>query len=113
MPAGDFEIEFVFEGEEYKLPTLMLAEARAIQKVTGFTVVKFWEALSAADADAITALIWVARRRQDFKLRFEDVDGDMSTFEVTGPENGEPEAGEEGKDPEPSPTGLGPSSEAG
>lgn len=93
--GAEFRIEFTFEGEEYKLPTLMLAEARAIQKVTGFTVLQFFRQLAEMDAEAITALIWVARKRQTPTLRFEEVDGDLSTFEAhdTSDEDGEADEG--------------------
>lgn len=105
--AGEFEIQFAFEGEEYKLPTLMLAEARAIQKVTGYTVKRFFESLAEMDAEAITALIWVARKRGNPTLRFDDVDGDLSTFAPIGGADEEDEAEQQGKDPDPSPTDAG------
>lgn len=72
---------FRFDGQEYEFDGLMLAEARAIQKTTGMTIAQWEDALSAGDANAITALIWIARKRNgEPTLRFDDVDGDIRTF---------------------------------
>jgi hypothetical protein len=85
---------FQFEGVKYRMGSLMLAEARAIQRTTGFTPVQWDEAISKSDAEAITALIWIARKRNgEPNLRFEDVDGDLSTF-LPYLEEPEPTAGE-------------------
>lgn len=72
---------FQFEGVKYEMGNLMLAEARAVQGATGLTPQQFEEALAGYDAFAITALVWIGRRRHgEDKLRYEDVDGDLSTF---------------------------------
>lgn len=107
MPT-EYALEFAFDGVDYKLPTLMLAEARAIQRVTGFTVQEFFEALEKSDAEAITALVWIARKRYgEANLRFDDVDGDLATFDVIGPED--EEVADEGKGEPSAPTDAGPS----
>src|SRR4051812_9442604 len=93
--------------------SLMLAEARAIQRATGMTPVKWEDAINEGDAEAITALIWVARKRNgEPNLRFEDVDGDLATFRpYLHDDPVEDEPAEPGKDDEgPIPAGL--SSEA-
>ncbi len=106
---------FCFEGVKYEMSRLMLAEAREIQKVTGLTVVQWEKALGEADAFAITALIWISRRRDPEQrgLRFDDVDGDLSTFEPFGDDDdGQAEVGEPGKGEAESSTAGAPSAEA-
>lgn len=72
---------FQFEGRRFEMGNLMLAEARAVQGATGFTPQQFEEALTRYDAFAITALVWIGRKRHgEANLRFEDVDGDLATF---------------------------------
>lgn len=77
----DYAYRFKFEGNEYALKTFMLSEARAIQQATGKTVQEFDAALKQGDADCLTALVWVARKRSEPTLTFEQVDGDLMTFE--------------------------------
>jgi len=109
--AEDYAFEFQFEGREYRLKALLLSEARAIQKVTGQTVLQFKERLQLYDPDSVAALIWVARKREQPDLRFEDVDGDLTTFGPIGePEESEPET-DPGKGE--SKTDAGPLTEAG
>lgn len=86
---------FRFEGREYRIEKLMLSEARLIQKVTGKTPVEFDEALGNADVECLAALIWIAQRRDNPSLAFEDVDGDVMSFEPILPDE-EPRA--EGND---------------
>jgi hypothetical protein len=118
MPAA--AAGFEFEGVKYEFHSLMLAEARASQRATKMTVVEWEAALNVFDAEAVTALIWIARRRTgEPNLRFEDVDGDLSTFApIADPDSeaadGEGEETTEGKDPagpEPDGTSGTPSAE--
>lgn len=83
---------FEFEGQEYRLRTLMLSEARAIQKVTRKTMGDFDDALAKGDVDCYAALIWVARKRQEPTLTFEQVDGDLMTFKALDEDEDEPRA---------------------
>lgn len=72
---------FQFEGVRYEMGNLMLAEARAVQNATGLTPRQFDEALGNFDAFAITALVWIGRKRHgEANLRYEQVDGDLATF---------------------------------
>src|SRR3954469_4917538 len=93
--------------------SLMLPEGRAIQPATGMPPGKWEDAINEGDAEAITALIWVARKRNgEPNLRFEEVDGDLATFrQYLHDDPVEDETEEAGKHKEgPIPAGL--SSEA-
>lgn len=99
---------FTFEGVEYEMSGLLLSEARAIQKVTGMTIAEWETALEAGDANAITAIIWVAQKRKDPTLRFDDVDGNLATFgPIVDPDEPETEPGKAG-DGEPVVSTAGP-----
>jgi hypothetical protein len=93
-------MKFEFEGQIYSVETLMLSEARAIQKATGYTMLEFEQQVAKGDAECIAAIIWVAQKRQIPTLRFDDVDGDLSTFKrlEDDTEGEDAEAGDQGKD---------------
>lgn len=93
--AIDYAYRFKFEGTEYALKTFLLSEARAIQQATGKTMQEFDTALKQGDAGCLTALIWVARKRSEPTLTFDQVDGDLMTFDSLPTST----------DPEPSPSG--------
>jgi hypothetical protein len=103
---------FRFDGREFELGRLMLSEAKAIQKVTGFTMGEFEKRLELGDVECIAALIWVALKREQPDLRYDDVDGDLSTFEPVEDEDASATEAAGKDEPEPSST-AGPSSEAG
>jgi hypothetical protein len=89
---------FQFNGVKYEMSSLMLAEARAIQKATNLTPLQWEKAINEGDAEAITALIWIARKRNGEKgLRFDDVDGDLATFLPYLDEPEEESEGDEGE----------------
>jgi hypothetical protein len=119
VAEAEEEAGFQFDGVKYRMTSLMLAEARAIQRATGLTPIQWEQKIGESDAEAITALIWVARKRNgEPNLRFEDVDGDLATFRPylhdDPPEDAAPADTEPGKEgPEPGLTPSGPSSEAG
>lgn len=55
-------------------PDLILnTEAIAVEKATGLTFADWMDGLDAGDTTAITALVWIGRRRVDPKVRFGDV----------------------------------------
>jgi hypothetical protein len=89
---------FMFNGVKYDFGALMLAEARAIQKVTGMTIAEWQKGLNLFDAEAITALIWVAMKRQNPTIRFEDVDGPLESFEPLPDPDAELVADDQGND---------------
>lgn len=95
---------FKFEGREYEFSGLRLKEARDIQRVTGFTMGQFEDRVTEGDIECIAALIWVLQKRENPALRFDDVDGDLSTFEIVddsdedGDEAAPTEDAGEGKD---------------
>jgi hypothetical protein len=71
---------FSFEGRPYRLATLLLSEANAIQRVTGKTLGQFEAALTMGDSMCLTALVWVARKRAEPTLKLREVDGDVMSF---------------------------------
>lgn len=73
---------FRFEGREYEFSGLRLKEARDIQRVTGFTMGEFEDQITKGDIECIAALIWILQKRERPELRFDDVDGDLGTFEI-------------------------------
>lgn len=103
--ASDDAYAFRFEGVEYRIPKLMLAEARAMQRVTGKTILEIGQGIAKGDVECFDALIWVARKRTEPTLKFEDVDGDLNSFEwVDDDEAGEQAGGAEGNGPDPTVT---------
>lgn len=96
---------FKFEGVEYEFRGLRLKEAIDIQKVTGYTIGQFEERVTEGDVVCIAALIYIMQKRRNPNLRFEDVDGDMESFDIIEEEDeSESESGEdagEGKDEQP------------
>lgn len=104
-------MRFSFDGKIYEIDKFMLAEARAIQKATGYRLKPFQDAINEGDVECIAAIIWIAQKRDNPALRFDQVDGDLETFEpLANDEIAElpEESGAEGKDappdPVPSPT---------
>lgn len=100
MAATEYAYAFVFEGREYRLEKFLLSEARAVQRATGKTIQEFDEALKRGDADCLAALVWVARKREQPTLRFDEVDGDIMTFKPL-PTSADDAAGEAGPGEQP------------
>lgn len=74
-------------------------ELMAIEDVTGLASIDLEDALNRGSMRAITALVWVLRRREEPALLFADVKFRVSSLRFDqGPDD------EPGKDEEPSPT---------
>lgn len=95
--------KFRFEGKVYEVGRLMLSEAKAMQKATGYTMGEFEKRLELGDVECIAALIWVMQKREQPDLRYDDVDGDMATFEpvedTDAADSGDEEPGKDGNAP--------------
>ena len=87
---------FKADGREFEFDTdrLLNVECIAIEKATRLTVDQWQAGLNSGSAVAITALVWVLRKRQEPTLRYEDVAFPMSSFEPLP----EPEADEDLED---------------
>jgi hypothetical protein len=96
LHAGDEKFEF-------SPKDILNVEAIAVKRKTGLDFQPWMEALSRFEAEAMTALVWVAKKRQDPTLRFEDVSFPLGSidFEMTPEEEQEakaaslPKAGED------------------
>lgn len=77
------------DGEEFEYDDdrLMNTEAKAIQGWTGMRLKAWEEACNEGDADALTALIWLIRKRSGRfpDLRFADVEFNMASLEIVDP----------------------------
>jgi hypothetical protein len=84
-------IKLKVEGTEYEWDSdrLLVAEARELKVLTGFTPPRWMAALDEQDPDAMAALIYLAKKRAGESLRFSDLDTldyhDFD-FEVVAPE---------------------------
>jgi hypothetical protein len=81
LSAGDEKFEFSPDD-------ILNVEAIAVKKKIGMDVQQWMEAVSKFDAEAVTALIWVAKKRTQPTLRYEDVSFPLSSlgFELTDEE---------------------------
>lgn len=79
------------ESYDYDDERLMNTEAKAIQGWTGMRLKAWSEACDEGDADALTALVWLVRKRSGRypDLRFADVEFNMASFEVIDPDAAE------------------------
>lgn len=71
------------DGVEYEFDRLNLAEARMVKAVTGMKPEAFATELFSGDPDALTALLMILKKRQGLSVRYEEIDGDLSTFDIT------------------------------
>lgn len=77
-------LTFTLEGTKYEFDEkrVMNVEAIAIKRVTseqlGF--LDFMRAVSESDVEAITALVWIVRKRQEPELRFSEVEFNIIEF---------------------------------
>jgi hypothetical protein len=94
-------MRFTVDGVKYEMDQKRLrnTEAIALQKVTGMTVVQFYDALSESDATAVTALVWLVKQRAGEQVRFSDLDFDL--LEVMTSLESDPEDEEAEGEPDP------------
>jgi hypothetical protein len=90
-------------GEKFDISPkdILNTEAMLIKKKIGLDFQAWLEAMGRMDAEAVTALIWIARKRSDASVRYEDVTFPLGAveFELTDDEKAEYEAaGTPGKD---------------
>ena len=71
-------------------------EAIAVKKKTGLDFQPWMEALSEFQAEAVTAFVWIAKKRQDPTLKFEDVNFPLGSVDFEWTEDEEKEAAEAG-----------------
>ena len=62
---------------------LLNTEAIALKKVSGLGVKTFWEGVEAFDPEALTALVWLVRRRGgETELRYGGLEFDLGTLDL-------------------------------
>jgi hypothetical protein len=74
MADGQPYLWFEIDGREYRIEKFMLAEARAIQRVTGKTYADALEAANDGDMECLAAVLWVIFKRERPTLTFEEMD---------------------------------------
>jgi len=79
---------------EFDQDRLTNVECMAVEKATGMTTGEWQEALNAGSMLAITALVWLIRKREEPTTKFDEVEFAISSLEIAQDE--EPE----GKEPE-------------
>ncbi len=84
--AGHYHIH-VGQGDDRKtydcdFDKLLNVEFIAIERVTGLTLIGIAQGLMDASAVAVTALVWVMRKRQEPTLRFDQVEFAMADVEL-------------------------------
>jgi len=90
-----------------------LAEARHIQRVADMTIKEFQVAIFDLDATALTALVQLLWKRTGRVVKFDDVDVDVSTFDVSFlPGENDDDDEDDAVDPTPPPTPSGDQTEA-
>jgi hypothetical protein len=99
---------------EFDESRLTFAEGRALERVTGHPFTQLADHLISGDLTSLQAFIWVALKRTEPTLRFEDLDdrnvGDFE-FETEAEEEGNPPEGAGGSTPDPSTSSDSPASE--
>lgn len=83
------------QGEDRKTYTfirdrMMNVEAIAIERATGLTLLEVRDGLMSLSMTAVTAILWILRRREEPGLQFEDVNFELGDIEVELPDE-EPE----------------------
>lgn len=79
--TGDARQTYIFDHAK-----LLNVEAIVIEKKTGLTVAALLFGLAAKSATAVTAAVWVLRKRAEPKLRFEDVVFAIGDCEIEDPD---------------------------
>ncbi len=92
-------------GDKYEISPkdILNTEAMLIKKKIGLDFQPWLEAMGRMDAEAVTALIWIARRRTEPNVRYEEISFPLGAveFELTEEEKAEAEAAEKaGKEQE-------------
>lgn len=87
-------MQIVVDGQTYEFDTatLKVGEMRALKKASGMKIRDFTEGLSDSDPDALTGLVWLAKRRAGEHIKFDDLDFELSDFEVVSEDEPEPAA---------------------
>jgi len=78
-------LEITVDGKPYMYDPakLMNTEAKAIQRFTGLKMSEFQTALGDENIDAITALVWLVRKRAgEVELVPEDVEFDLGSINI-------------------------------
>lgn len=57
---------------------LMLAEAKVLEKVTGYRISEIHQDFLAGGATGISAYLWLAMRRKDIAIKYNDLDFDLA-----------------------------------
>lgn len=98
---------FTVDGTEYEFDQnkLALAEAIAIKKATGLTVVGFQSGLKEMDPEALQAMVWLAKRRAGMATRLQDVDFDVVDLCATMRYEAPPDATADPQSGQPTQTG--------
>lgn len=92
-------MKLTVDGEvfDFDMTRITNVEGMAIEKATGGTYVEWAQSMEAGSMLAVTALVWIVRKRQEPTLRFEDVefttisieqDVEPSPLEEPGPTSG-------------------------
>ena len=78
---------------EFSPQDILNVEAIAVKKKIGLDFQPWMQALASFDAEALTALVWVARKRQEPTLKYEDVSFPLGSidFEMSEEEKREAE----------------------
>jgi hypothetical protein len=76
-------VKLTIDGEVYDFDMTRITnvEGMAIEKVTGKTYVEWAEAMQAGSMLAVTALVWIVRKRQEPTLQFEQVEFSQISME--------------------------------
>lgn len=65
---------------------LMLSEARAVQKASGYHPDDWFDGLKKGAPDAVAAVVWLALRRAGVEITYDDVDFDLGALVYEEPE---------------------------
>lgn len=78
-------LRLIVDGQTYSFDDarMLNIEAIALKKATGLNPQELWQGISAFDAEAITALVWLARRRTGERdLRYTAVEFDLGGMDM-------------------------------
>jgi len=76
---------------EFSVSKLMNVEAIAIEKQTGLTVAGLLAGMFGKSAVAITAVVWVLRKRSEPRLRYDEVEFSIGDCDIEDPDEDEEE----------------------
>lgn len=86
-------LRFTVDGVKWEFDDdrLLNTEAIALRKVSGLTYGQLYDGIAEGDAAALTALVWLARRRAGETVKFSAVEFDLAELGLVAlDENGEP-----------------------